>query len=202
MQQVAPDALPQVKNVIAVGAGKGGVGKSTLAVNLAIALKRLGKRVGMVDADIYGPSLPRLLASEGVKPEAQGKRLIPVPNALGIPMLSMGHLANPGQAIAWRGPMVSSALGGHGDAHIGHAGMILASLGDARLQRVARGRVQPAHVEHQREDISLHAHAAGTALRQRADPLGQRCVDCPSVRHKPGSRAFRARAQSIVGWIL
>jgi hypothetical protein len=97
--------------IIAVGSGKGGVGKSTLSVNLAVALKAMGKRVGMVDADIYGPSLPRLLDSEGSKPQAEGNRLIPVQNAQGIPMLSMGHLAKAGQAIAWRGPMAGNALG-------------------------------------------------------------------------------------------
>ncbi len=97
--------------IVAVGSGKGGVGKSTFSANLAVALHRMGKRVGMVDADIYGPSLPRLLASEGVKPQTEGKKLIPVPNDHGIPMLSMGHLAKPGQAIAWRGPMAGNALG-------------------------------------------------------------------------------------------
>src|SRR3546814_8223489 len=93
--------------LIAVGSGKGGVGKSTLAANLAIALKRLGVKVGLVDADIYGPSQPRLLGSEDAKPQAEDKKLIPVPNAYDVPMLSMGQLAKPGQAIAWRGPMRS-----------------------------------------------------------------------------------------------
>jgi ATP-binding protein involved in chromosome partitioning len=97
--------------LIAVGSGKGGVGKSTLAANLAVALHRLGIKVGLVDADIYGPSLPRLLSSEGVKPRAEDKKLLPIANAYGVPMLSMGHLIQPGQAIAWRGPMAGNALG-------------------------------------------------------------------------------------------
>src|SRR3546814_16491183 len=95
---------------IAVGSGKGGVGKSTLAANLAVALRRRGVKVGLVDADIYGPSLPKLMSSEGVKPEAQGSKLAPVPNAYGVPMLSTGQIAAPGQAIAWRGPMAGQAL--------------------------------------------------------------------------------------------
>src|SRR3546814_17474169 len=96
--------------LIAVGSGKGGVGKSTLAANLAIALKRLGVKVGLVDADIYGPSQPRLLGSEDAKPQAEDKKLILVPNAYDVPMISMGQLATPGQAIAWPGQLSGSAL--------------------------------------------------------------------------------------------
>ena len=96
--------------IIAVGSGKGGVGKSTLAANLAVALQRRGVKVGLVDADIYGPSQPRLMDSEHVKPESRGSKLVPVPNAYGVPMLSTGQIAAPGQAIAWRGPMAGKAL--------------------------------------------------------------------------------------------
>src|SRR3546814_16861991 len=91
--------------IIAVGSGKGGVGKSTLAANLAVALRRRGVKVGLVDADIYGPSLPKLLDSEATKPAAQGSKLVPVPNAYGVPMLSTGPIAAAGPAIACRGPM-------------------------------------------------------------------------------------------------
>ena len=98
------------RRLIAVASGKGGVGKSTLSTNLAIAMQRLGRKVGMVDADIYGPSQPRLLHCEGKRPAAEGKQLIPVPNDYDVPVLSMGHLAKPGQAIAWRGPMAGKAL--------------------------------------------------------------------------------------------
>src|SRR3546814_914212 len=91
--------------LIAVGSGKGEVGKSTLAANLAIALKRLGVKVGLVDADIYGSSQPRLLGSEDAKPQAEDKKLIPVPNDYDVPMLSMGQLATPWKAIPWRGPL-------------------------------------------------------------------------------------------------
>ena len=75
---------------------------SFVAANLAVALQRRGMKVGLVDADIYGPSQPRLMDSEGVKPEARGSKLAPVPNAYGVPMLSTGQIAAPGQAIAWR----------------------------------------------------------------------------------------------------
>src|SRR3546814_1913770 len=85
---VCSSDLKKALTIIAVGSGKGGVGKSTLAANLAVALRRRGVKVGLVDADIYGPSLPKLLDSEGTKPEAQGSKLVPVPNAYGVPMLS------------------------------------------------------------------------------------------------------------------
>ena len=93
--------------VIAVASGKGGVGKSTVSTNLAIALKRLGLNTGLVDADIYGPSQPRLTNSEGKRPEAEGQKLVAVETPYGVPLLSMGHLVKPGQAIAWRGPMAA-----------------------------------------------------------------------------------------------
>ncbi|MBA3940741.1 MAG: chromosome partitioning protein ParA, partial [Sphingopyxis sp.] len=103
--RVAMTAEKKAMTIIAVGSGKGGVGKSTLAANLAVALRRLGVKVGLVDADIYGPSQPRLMDSENVKPEARGSKLAPVASAYGVPMLSTGQIAQPGQAIAWRGPM-------------------------------------------------------------------------------------------------
>jgi ATP-binding protein involved in chromosome partitioning len=98
------------RRIIAVGSGKGGVGKSTVAANLAVALARAGRKVGLVDADIYGPSQARLMGSEGRKPEAYDKQLIPLKTDWGVPVLSMGHLIEPGKAIAWRGPMVGGAL--------------------------------------------------------------------------------------------
>jgi ATP-binding protein involved in chromosome partitioning len=98
------------RRIIAVGSGKGGVGKSTVSTNLAVALARAGHRVGVVDADIYGPSQARLLGTEGQRPIAREKKLIPVQSQWGVPVLSMAHLAEPGQAIAWRGPMAGNAL--------------------------------------------------------------------------------------------
>ncbi len=103
------DAAPR-RRIIAVASGKGGVGKSTVATNLAVALARQGRKVGLVDADIYGPSQARLLGTEGERPKARDKQLIPVRSRWGVPVLSMAHLIEPDQAIAWRGPMVAGAL--------------------------------------------------------------------------------------------
>jgi len=104
-------ALPGVKNVIAVSSGKGGVGKSTVAVNLALALSRMGARVGLLDADIYGPNVPAMLGVEldQVNVAVEEKVFEPV-MAQGIQSISMGYLVADGKAMVWRGPMVSGAL--------------------------------------------------------------------------------------------
>src|SRR6185295_448829 len=95
--------------VIAVASGKGGVGKSTVAVNLAVALRLEGARVGLMDVDIYGPSIPLMTGTEGVKPGVVNGRLQPV-EAHGLKLLSMGYLVPAGQAVVWRGPMLHKAI--------------------------------------------------------------------------------------------
>lgn len=103
--------LPGVKHIVAVASGKGGVGKSTTAVNLALGLQAMGLRVGMFDADIYGPSQPRLLGLTGEQPSAteDQQKLIPL-NAYGLAVMSMGFLVDEDMPIVWRGPMVTQAL--------------------------------------------------------------------------------------------
>lgn len=102
-------ALPQIKNVIAVGSGKGGVGKSTVAVNLALALAREGARVGLLDADIYGPSQPAMLGAQGERPSVEDGRMIPVARH-GIQSMSIGYLIDATAPMVWRGPMIGKAL--------------------------------------------------------------------------------------------
>ena len=105
--------LPQVKNIIAVSSGKGGVGKSTVAANLAIALARLGYRVGLLDADIFGPSVPKMFRVEDARPyavEKDGRQLIEPIEKYGVRLLSIGFFVNPDTATLWRGGMASNAL--------------------------------------------------------------------------------------------
>jgi ATP-binding protein involved in chromosome partitioning len=125
-----------IRNAIAVGSGKGGVGKSTVAVNLAVALAQAGARVGLLDADIYGPNTPTMLGVEKLPPP-NGQRLIPA-IAHGIKMISMGLLVKPGQPLIWRGPMLNSAIRQFlGDVEWGELDYLIIDLppgtGDASL---------------------------------------------------------------------
>lgn len=101
--------LPTIKNIIAVASGKGGVGKSTVAINLALALAQAGAKVGMLDADIYGPSQPAMLGAEGAKPEVNDRKLTPIIRH-GIQSMSIGYLVNQTDAMVWRGPMLGKAM--------------------------------------------------------------------------------------------
>ena len=105
--------LPQVKNIVAVSSGKGGVGKSTVSANLAIALARLGYKVGLLDTDIFGPSMPKMFGVEDARPyavEKEGRQLIEPIEKYGVKLLSIGFFVNPKTATLWRGGMATSAL--------------------------------------------------------------------------------------------
>ncbi len=100
---------PQVKNFVMVSSGKGGVGKSTTSVNLAIAMAMQGKKVGLLDADIYGPNIPRMMGVADQKPEITGNKVLPL-KAYGVEIMSMGSLMEPGQSLIWRGSMIMKAI--------------------------------------------------------------------------------------------
>ena len=101
--------LPNVKNIIAVGSGKGGVGKSTVAVNLAVSLAKTGAKVGLIDADLYGPSIPTMFGLENKRPEVLDKTIIPI-EKYGVKLMSIGFLIESDNPVIWRGPMASSAI--------------------------------------------------------------------------------------------
>jgi ATP-binding protein involved in chromosome partitioning len=204
-----PAARPKPR-IIAVGSGKGGVGKSTLSANLAVALARLGHKVGLVDADVHGPSQPRLMATEGQRPEAQGNKLIPVPSRWGVPMLSMGHLVPPGQAIAWRGPMAGNALGQLIDADWGEIDLIVIDLppgtGDIQLTMVQKHKPLGAVIVSTPQDLALIDAARAMSFFEQANvPLigmvenmsGYVCPHCGEASDPFGHGGAEAVARSM-----
>lgn len=113
VNELTLEELGTVRHIVGIASGKGGVGKSTVAVNLAIALSRLGFKVGLADADVYGPSVPIMTGTEGMMPESieeEGKEIILPIEKYGVKWMSIGYFARPGQALIWRGPMACNAL--------------------------------------------------------------------------------------------
>lgn len=111
--ELGKEGLAEIKHIIGIASGKGGVGKSTVAVNLAVALARLGYKVGLVDADVYGPSIPTMTGTEGQMPLAEnrdGKDIMIPLEKYGVKWMSIGYFAKRGQALIWRGPMATTAL--------------------------------------------------------------------------------------------
>jgi ATP-binding protein involved in chromosome partitioning len=147
------------RRLISVASGTGGVGKSTVAANLAIALKAAGRKVGLVDADIYGPSQTKLMRVEGVRAQAKDEKLIPIETPHGVPLLSMGALVAEGQAIAWRGPMAGGALGQLVDAHWGDVDTLVLDLppgtGDVQLTMVQKHKPAGAVIVSTPQDLAL-----------------------------------------------
>jgi len=142
--QIKGNTIPNVKNIIAVSSGKGGVGKSTITANLAIGLAQLGNKVGVVDADIYGPSMPMMFDLEGSVPQGidvDGKTKMKPLESYGVKLLSIGFFAQGQQAVVWRGPMASKALNQLiWDAHWGELDYLIIDLppgtGDIHLSLV------------------------------------------------------------------
>jgi ATP-binding protein involved in chromosome partitioning len=166
------------RRLIAVGSGKGGVGKSTLTTNLAVALARMGRKVGVIDGDIYGPSQPKLLATEGIKPAAtpDGAQLVAIDSPHGVKVLSMGHIVAPGKALAWRGPMTGKALSQLVDADWGETDLLLVDLppgtGDVQLSMLSAHRPDGAVLVSTPQDLALiDAARAGQLFEQGEVPI-------------------------------
>jgi ATP-binding protein involved in chromosome partitioning len=199
-----------VPRLIAVASGKGGVGKSTLSTNLAVAMARAGRAVGLVDADIYGPSQPRLLGAEGVKPVAEGEKMVPVKGAAGIPFLSMGQLVKPGQAIAWRGPMAGNALSQLVDAHWGGVRDIIVDMppgtGDIQLSMIQKHKPIGAVIISTPQDLALMDAARAIGFFDTAkvpiiglveNMAGYICPHCGEVSEPFGSGGAEAAAAEM-----
>ncbi|QIK97252.1 Mrp/NBP35 family ATP-binding protein [Sphingomonas sp. HDW15A] len=195
--------------VIAVGSGKGGVGKSTVAANIAVALARAGHKVGMVDADIYGPSQPTLLAAPG-RPEAIEKVLQPVETPFGVSLLSIGQLVPAGQALAWRGPMASGALAQLVEGNWADRDFVIVDLppgtGDVQLSLIQKSKPAGAVIVSTPQDLSLIDAERAVDLFRRTDvPVlglienmaGYQCPHCNEVSDPFGQGGAEAGAARL-----
>lgn len=210
MAERAPASAPAAPRIVAVGSGKGGVGKSTLTANLAVALARAGRRVGVVDADIHGPSQPTLLGTQDSRPTADGQQLIPVESAFGVAMLSIGQMVPAGKAVAWRGAMVGKALGQMMEARWAGTELLLVDLppgtGDVQLTMLQRFRPAGAVVVSTPQDLALiDATRAIDLFRQVGVPViglvenmaGYLCPHCGGLSDPFGSGGAEAAAQVL-----
>ena len=206
--RVAITATQPHRTLIAIGSGKGGVGKSTVTANLAVALARAGKKVGLIDADVYGPSQPTLLGKHD-KPEGRDDKLLPA-EAHGIKFLSLGQLVSPGHALAWRGPMATGALANLVEAEWGDAELLLVDLppgtGDVQLSLIQRSRPAGAVIVSTPQDLSLiDARRAVDLFNKTSVPvLGiienmatYICPHCGEQSHPFGSGGAEAAADEM-----
>jgi ATP-binding protein involved in chromosome partitioning len=157
--QAGPQAVTGVDRILAVGSGKGGVGKSTVASNLAVALARAGRRVGLLDADIYGPSQPRMMGVNQRPGSPDGKTIIPL-KAHGVTMMSIGLMMEEGKAVVWRGPMLMGALQQMlGQVEWGRLDVLIVDLppgtGDVQLTLCQRTHLTGAIVVSTPQDVAL-----------------------------------------------
>lgn len=204
--------IPGVRHVVAVASGKGGVGKSTVAVNLACAAAAAGLRVGLLDADIYGPSIPLLFGAEGEKPEfdAEQQRIEPFERH-GVRFMSLGFMVAPGEAVIWRGPMVMKALDQLlRQVRWGELDLLIVDMppgtGDAQLTMSQRVRLSGAVIVTTPQDLALADVERGIAMFRKVgvDVLGlienMSYFVCPNCdeRHEPfGHGGGRKKARSL-----
>ena len=206
--QAGPLAIPGVDRIIAIGSGKGGVGKSTLTTNLAVALARAGRRVGVLDADIYGPSQPRMLGVT-TRPTSAGDRIQPV-RAHGLVMMSLGLMMKEGEAVVWRGPMLMGALQQMlNQVDWGDLDVLLVDLppgtGDVQLSLCQKAQVTGAIIVSTPQDVALidARRAIDMFDKLRTPVLGlvenmsvYVCRNCGHEEHLFGHGGVAAEAQA------
>ena len=198
------------RRIIAVASGKGGVGKSTVAANLAVALARQGRKVGLVDADIYGPSQARLLGTEGQRPVAHDSKLVPVSSPWGVPVLSMAHLSETGQAMAWRGPMASGALTQLLEGHWEGAEILVVDMppgtGDIQLTMIQKFKPAGALIVSTPQDLALMDATRAVELFAKGgvpvigvveNMAGYACPHCGEVSDPFGVGGAEAAAKNM-----
>jgi ATP-binding protein involved in chromosome partitioning len=203
--QVAMTAERLGRTIVAIASGKGGVGKSTVAANIAVALGRMGKKVGLVDADIYGPSQPRIMGQSG-RPELVDEMIVPLP-AHGVRMLSIGQLIEPGTAVAWRGPMTASALTSLMDGDWGDCEILIIDLppgtGDVQMTLIQKWKPAGAVIVSTPQDLALIDATRAIDMFRKMDVkviglienmAGYECPHCGEVSDPFGSGGAEAAA--------
>ncbi|MBX3560238.1 MAG: Mrp/NBP35 family ATP-binding protein [Sphingomonas sp.] len=206
--RVAMTAERLERTIVAVGSGKGGVGKSTVAANLAVALARLGKKVGLIDGDIYGPSQPRIMGQAN-RPEMIDEQIVPLP-AHGVRMLSMGQLIEPGTAVAWRGPMTASAFTNLMEADWGDCELLIVDLppgtGDIQMTLIQKFRPAGAVIVSTPQDLSLIDATRAIDMFRKMDVgifglienmAGYACPHCGEISDPFGTGGAEAAAKTM-----
>jgi len=206
--RVAMTADKRERIIVAIGSGKGGVGKSTVSANIAVALGRMGKKVGLVDADIYGPSQPRIMGSTA-KPELHDEQIVPVPSH-GIRMLSLGQLIEPGTAVAWRGPMTASALSNLMEGDWGDCEILVVDLppgtGDVQMTLIQKWKPAGAVIVSTPQDLSLMDATRAIDMFRKMDVAviglienmaGYLCPHCGEESDPFGSGGAEAAARTM-----
>ena len=205
-----PDKLPGVDRVIAVASGKGGVGKSTLTANLAVALAARGQRVGLLDADVYGPSQPRMLGVSGRPSSPDGNIILPLRNH-GVTVMSLGLMVEEDEALVWRGPMLMGALQQMlGQVQWGKLDILLVDLppgtGDVQMTLCQKTEVAGAIVISTPQDIALIDARKGIDMFQRMEcPIlgivenmaGFACDGCGKMHYPFGHGGAKAEAEKL-----
>jgi ATP-binding protein involved in chromosome partitioning len=203
--RVAMTAEKARRTIVAIGSGKGGVGKSTISANIAVALARMGRKVGLIDADIYGPSQPRIMGNAS-RPELIDQQIVPVPTH-GVRMLSIGQLIEPGTAVAWRGPMTASALTSLMDGDWGDCELLIVDLppgtGDVQMTLIQKWKPAGAVIVSTPQDLSLMDATRAIDMFRKMDVAviglvenmaGYACPHCGEVSDPFGSGGAEAAA--------
>lgn len=205
-----PQGVPGVARIVAIASGKGGVGKSTVSANLACALAAEGRRVGLLDADVYGPSQPRMLGVSGRPASPDGKTILPLRNH-GVTMMSMGLMTNEGQAVVWRGPMLMGALQQMmNQVQWGALYVLLIDLppgtGDVQLTLTQKFAVDGAIIVSTPQDVALLDARKGIDMfRQMKTPIlgmienmsTHICSNCGHEEHVFGHGGVAAEAEKL-----
>jgi len=208
--QAGPAAVTGIDRIVAIGSGKGGVGKSTVSSNLAVALARAGRRVGLLDADIYGPSQPRMMGVSQRPASPDGKTIIPL-QAHGVTMMSIGLMMDPAKAVVWRGPMLMGALQQMlGQVAWGELDVLLVDLppgtGDVQLTLCQKTKLTGAVVVSTPQDVALldarkaldMFNTLGTPVLGLIENMSTFvCPNCGHESHIFGHGGVRAEAETL-----